>query len=142
MRLIEEYIKLPKENRQKHLKLKEKCVFRNSNSIADRGLLAYFLDTTLPKGSKIQLCHACHNGDCSNPNHLYWGTARENFQDMINNGGTNIHERTVLKYGTKSVRLIKQKAGKQGGLALKGKPKSKEHKIKIREAILEWHNGV
>ena len=29
------------------------------------------------------MCHACNNGKCSNPKHLYWGTASENRMDRV-----------------------------------------------------------
>lgn len=85
---IEIYIKKTKAERQQHLKLDEACVDRqqkntNNTSTQCKGLLAYVLNTTIPNGTAIKLCHACNNARCSNPNHLYWGTNSENMQDMI-----------------------------------------------------------
>ena len=68
---IEEYIRLSKEARQQHLKLDETCIERGAGSYYFKGLLAHQLDTTIPTGHKIHLCHACHNAQCGNPNHLY-----------------------------------------------------------------------
>lgn len=85
MILVEELIKLSKEERQKHLELSEPCHERGGNSIMFRGLLAYYLNTTIPKG-RILCCHACHNAKCSNPKHLYWGTDKENLEDSFLSG--------------------------------------------------------
>ena len=82
---IDEYIKLPKEERQKHICLDEECHLRNTYSLELRGLLAFYLDTNVPRGHKIVLAHACHNPDCSNPKHLYWASSRENSEDKMSN---------------------------------------------------------
>ena len=78
---VNEWILESKENRQFHLDLNEECLIRGGTSDECRGVLAQYLNTNIPKGMKIHLCHACHNGKCSNPKHLYWGTAGENIQD-------------------------------------------------------------
>lgn len=75
------YIQKPKSERQSHLDLSEPCICRGADSIQCRGLLAYYLDTTVPKTTKVVLAHACHNGDCNNPKHLYWASRSENEQD-------------------------------------------------------------
>jgi len=132
MKHIEEYITLSKADRQQHLKLDEACIERGAGSYYFKGLLAHLLDTTVPTGHKIHLCHACHNGQCGNPNHLYWGTAQENRQDQVTNGGKTIWERTVEKHGLEEAYKMQTKGNKSaGGKANKGKPKSEEHKRKI-----------
>ena len=131
-----------KEERQAHLKLDEQCWARGGNSTNHRGVLAEFLNTSIPKGRTI-LAHACNNGECSNPRHLYWATDRENIVEDGAKFGThnNPHARTVAKYGEDEARRMKNhgnqsKAGK-GNL---GKPKSEEHKKKIAEAIKRKYN--
>jgi hypothetical protein len=69
---IERYIRKTKKERQAHLRLKEPCIKRGGNSASYRGILAFFLDTTIPSGAKIHICHACDCELCSNPRHLYW----------------------------------------------------------------------
>lgn len=82
---IYNYIQRPLSERQSHLNLNEQCVELGGRSTEFRALLAYELKTTIPKGmSTAYLCHACNNGKCCNPKHLYWGTPRENVIDMTN----------------------------------------------------------
>ena len=142
MKHIEEYIQLPFEERQKHLRLDEPCLERGGQSMYLKGLLAHIHDTTIPSGKKIHVCHACHNGKCSNPNHLYWGTARENKKDADNNGGKSIWEKMIDKYGIEEAkrRQIRNKeTASKNGKGNIGKTKSEEHKKKISEAIKKKH---
>lgn len=138
MKNIEKYILLEQRERQKHLKLDEDCIMRGGQSMYLKGLLAHILDTTIPSGKKILVCHACHNELCSNPNHLYWGTPSENLIDSYENGRKTIFEYMVAKYGEDEARKkqIKDKkhyskAGKKGG----SKIKKDSHKDKISVAI-------
>jgi hypothetical protein len=121
MILVEDWIKESRENRTAHLQLDEACIERGGNSTVHRGVLAQYLNTNLP--SKVDLCHACHNDKCSNPKHLYWGTRKENVNDMMVN--RKIHGR-----GDKSI----------GGKANKGKPKTEEHKKNIAEKLKSLYN--
>jgi hypothetical protein len=139
MKQITEYILLPLIDRQTHLKLDEPCIERGGlkqfTSVMCRGLLAHILDTTIPRGSKIQLCHACHNGKCSNPFHLYWGTARENVLDARRNGITTIWEKTVAKYGLEKASKMQIRMGNAYGKGNKDKPKPAEQRKKISDSI-------
>lgn len=78
-----QYMAKTKEERQSHLDLSEPCILRGADSIQCRGLLAHFLDTSIPNDRQTVLAHACHNCDCNNPKHLYWGTRSENAFDMV-----------------------------------------------------------
>jgi hypothetical protein len=132
MKDIQEYITLPKAERQQHIQLTEDCVERGAGSYYFKGLLAHLLDTTVPTGHKIHLCHACNNAKCGNPNHLYWGTAQENRLDQVDRGtDKTIWERTVDKYGLEKAKEMNSRKGNTNGTGNKGKPKSEEHKRKI-----------
>lgn len=95
------------------MKLDEPCIERGDAtknglmaSQESRGLLAHIFDTTMPRGAKIICCHACHNKKCSNPNHLYWGTAKENNEDALANGGKTYWEKIVAKYGNEGAKQL------------------------------------
>lgn len=72
MKLIEEYIAETQVARQAHMDLDSLCTERGGNSTNHRGVLAQYLNTPI-YGRPADLCHACHNASCSNPQHLYWG---------------------------------------------------------------------
>lgn len=145
MKAIENYILLPIESRRSHLRLEEPCIIRGGDSFQMRGLLAHILNTTIPTNSKqrILVCHACHNGKCGNPYHLYWGTHYENRLDSISNGGhLSPYHFNVEKYGVeyaKSKNRRSYKSASSSGKGNKGKPKSDEHKKRISESIKKHH---
>lgn len=140
---LKEYIKLPKEERQQHTDLSAPCVERGGNSTNHKGVLAQYLNTTIPSG-RILLCHACGNGKCSEPRHLYWGTDKENIVEDGIKFGTwkSPHQRMLEKHGTDTVTEIKSSVmiGNTNGTGNKGKPKSEEHKRKIAESIRTKYN--
>ena len=151
MILIEEYIKLDKTKRQEHLRLDDPCIERGGPTNGGlssycKGLMSHVMDTTIPSGHTIHVCHACNNAKCSNPNHLYWGTAKENREDQIAVGDLTIWERTVVKYGLEEARrMASERSNKdscsKGGKAGKGKPKSEEQKKKIAASMLGKRNA-
>lgn len=130
------YIQKPLEERQKHIDLSECCLERGGSSTNHKGVLAQYLDTTIP-GLGVDLCHACGNGKCSNPRHLYWGTRKENVHDAIVHGTfKTAWQRRVEKYGLEEAKRMNALGDKSaGGRGNKGKPKSLEHRRKISEAI-------
>jgi hypothetical protein len=136
MLLIEEYIIQSKADRQKHIDLNDPCIERGGPTKGGlssycKGLLAHLFDTTIPSGHKIHVCHACNNEKCSNPKHLYWGTAQENRLDQ--GEGNSVWDRMIKKYGYEEACKLNAKGrnGNQNGSGNKGKPKSEEHKAKI-----------
>lgn len=142
MLLIEEYITRSREERQRHIDLTDLCVERGGPqkgglSSYCKGLMAHLLDTTIPSGHKIHVCHACNNEKCSNPKHLYWGTASENSHDRMKNGDKTIFDKMVEKYGYEEACRMnaKGKKGNTNGSGNKGKPLSEDQKKKISESI-------
>lgn len=117
MKDIYEYIKIPQQDRQNHLKMDEPCIERGGPHKAVssycKGLLAHILDTTIPSGMRIYVCHACHNWKCSNPYHLYWGTPRENRLDGLANGSPSAWQHVVNKYGIEEAKRIMTENGKK-----------------------------
>jgi len=141
MKNIIEFISESREVRQQHLCLDEECCERGGNSTNHKGVLAQYLETTIPSG-RILLCHACNNPKCSNPRHLYWGTDKENII-LDNPKWKSVWVRSVDKYGEEEARKINGRGNKAaGGAAGKGRPKSEEHKRKIAEAIRKKHSNT
>jgi hypothetical protein len=132
---IRNYIALNRDDRRKHLKLDEPCSEIGGSSGQFRGLLAYHLRTTIPVGRSIHLCHACHNGKCSNVNHLYWGTQSDNSIDIRENGTKTVYQRTRDKYGEEAHDLIVKEYSSKGGLGNKDNVLNPDHKKKISESL-------
>jgi hypothetical protein len=131
------FISLPKESRQSHLDLTGDCLERGGNSTNHKGVLAQFMNSTIPTG-RILLCHACHNEKCSNPKHLYWGTDKENLNDAIENGTyKSIWQKLVDKHGIEKAHEMRKAYSNtsKAGMGNKGKNKSEEHKRKISESL-------
>ncbi len=143
---VTEFIKQSREDRRVHLQLDEACCERGGTSTQHKGVLAEFLETTIPSG-RILLCHACHNGKCSNPKHLYWGTDKDNLAiDREEQGGHKTPwQRMIDKYGEEEAHRIQRENAKSsasaGGKARKGKTLTEEHKKKIAESIKRKYNS-
>lgn len=138
---ITEFITRSREDRQAHLQLTQPCCERGGNSTNHKGVLAQYLDTTIPAG-RILLCHACNNEKCSNPTHLYWGTDKENIT-LDNPNWKTVWERKVDKYGYEEACKMQSRGNKSlGGKAGKGKILSEEHKRKIAESIKRKYNKL
>lgn len=137
------YMSLSKNERQSHLKLTQPCIERGGNSTNHRGVLAQYLNTIIPMGRIAVLAHACNNRKCSNPEHLYWATDRENIVEDGEEFGTwkPLWNRMVEKHGeTKAKEIQKNKSDQsKAGKGNKGKPKSDEHKKKISESVRRRH---
>ena len=128
------------DDRTSHLNLQTECREIGGNSTSFKGMLSHILNVTIPTGNKINLCHKCHNGKCSNPDHLYYGTSQENKKDYLDNGGKTVWEHMVFKYGYIEACKMNSKGDKsKGGKANKGKPKTAEHRKKISESIKLKH---
>lgn len=63
-------------------------------------------------GEKSHTLHSCHNPRCVNPNHLRWGSARENVHDRMNSGRSMRGEAHVsAKLTEQTVREIRSSSG-------------------------------
>lgn len=141
---VSDMVRLPKQDRIAHLALDEPCIERGGNSVTHRGVLAEYLNTNIPEKSKgkICVCHACNNGKCSNPRHLYWGTYVDNNRDAFENGKPNVYEATVKKYGAGFYKEIHVMRAVAGGKASKGRVLSDIHKLKISQSVkTNWSTG-
>lgn len=136
MSSVEVYLRESRDSRRSHLDLNSVCMERGGNSTIHRGVLAQYLNTFI-FGKPAELCHACHNPNCSNPRHIYWGTRSDNIQDTKDNGTfKSPWERTVEKYGYEEACKINARGNKSaGGKANKGKSKTEEHKNNISESL-------
>lgn len=111
-----------KHERQSHIDLSENCIERGGCSTNHKGVLAQYLETTIPNGKKAFLCHACNNENCSNPKHLYWGTPKENVQDAINCG-------TFYAKGSKKGWKQSDEAKAKISRSLTGRPSNNQHGV-------------
>jgi hypothetical protein len=136
MLCVQTYLKESRDSRRSHLDLKSDCIERGGNSTNHRGVLAQYLDTQI-FGKPADLCHACHNPNCSNPKHLYWGTRSDNVQDAKDNGTfKSPWDNKVEKYGYEEACRMNSRGDKSvGGKANKGKPKKEEHKKNISNSL-------
>jgi hypothetical protein len=135
---IIDHMLLSREERRSHLALELPCVERGGKSVEFRGLLAATLGTTIPETHTTLLCHACNNEKCSNPNHLYWGTHKDNYIDRVDHTGMTLWEQNVAKNGYEAACASQSRGVEQARKAGKGnagKPKSPEHRAKIAQAL-------
>lgn len=142
------YMELSRENRRAHLSLSDSCIERGGNSWEFRGLLAYFLKTTISARGAL-LCHACNNGKCSNPVHLYWGNSNDNVVLDPKEAGdfVGVWKRTVEKYGLEAAQELARTRDTTKATAVsmeknRGVPKSLEHREKIAQATRIYYEKV
>lgn len=108
----QEYLTTPLATRQMHLVLDEPCQERGGTSQHHKGVLAQYIGSPI-YGKPADLCHACHNGKCSNPKHLYWGSRSENMKDAYRNGNKTGYERLVEKIGEEATRALFSERAKE-----------------------------
>lgn len=76
---------------------------------AHRFSWAFHTQSRIPKGMFI--CHSCDNPRCVNPAHLWMGTLRENYEDMVRKGrrstqrGENSHRAKLTEEEAKQILL-------------------------------------
>ena len=132
------WIKEELEKRIAHIDADEPCIERGGNSTVHRGILAQYLNSNIVE--KVDLCHYCGNGKCSNPKHLYWGTRKENIDDSVRhgtkrNGWSSLVERLGENGAREHMRNIANPS--KAGAANKGKAKSLEHRQKISASVAQ-----
>lgn len=60
----------------------------------------------IPKG--LIVCHTCDNRKCTNPDHLWLGTHKENTQDKISKGRSNLAKGSDLKVSKLNEEQVKE----------------------------------
>lgn len=137
MRKVEDLLtSTTREERRAHLRLELPCDLRGGTSVAFRGLLAHALNTTIPVSKEVFLCHACNNGGCSNWQHLYWGTRKDNGRDYRESPGwISTWQKTVAKHGEDNARQLVSKAGKSKNSYGGGTPYSLERFVEMKNII-------
>ena len=127
---IRKYLERPLSERQSHLNLEEDCIEIGGDSRTSRGLMAHTFKTTL-NWHKAHVCHACGNSKCSNVNHMYWGSPKENHADQrIHGTYSSPYQRMVNKYG-------EDEAKKKMSEIAKRRDRSKENIIILDEDIIK-----
>jgi hypothetical protein len=141
---IHDHMKLSREERRSRLKLDEPCLeIGGYDSREYRGLLAHTLKTTIPTDRKIMLCHACNNHGCSNTNHLYWGSGKDNHLDQVLAGTyKSIYDKSLKKFGAEEWSKKLSDGGRKGGKAGAGKTRRTEDDLKrVADAIASIPEG-
>lgn len=96
---------------------------QNVQKLAHREMLKY--STGLNPDKNILACHKCDNPKCINPDHLFWGTSRENRQDMFNKNRQPDFKKIrramskLSKYDVNEIRFLRKNGDSLNSIASK-----------------------
>lgn len=95
-------------------------------SMMGKSLMVHKLSYKLFKGNIYKpkfVCHTCDNKKCFNPEHLFLGTAKENYDDMVKKGRARFQKKRLNYPG---IKLTKDKVLEIKSLINEGKYYYKE----------------
>lgn len=134
---IKDYMKRGRDERRSHLDLDDPCIEIGGDSRQFRSHLAFHLGTTIPKGMRVYLCHACNNDGCANPKHHYWGSPTDNLVDQYEcSNRQSVWEIRVAKHGIEGATAQQREAARKGGQAGGGKNKLTAAEIQDRRRVI------
>lgn len=76
-------------------------VYRNNRQVSVHRLIWEFYKGPIPQG--VQVLHKCDNPSCSNPEHLFLGTQKDNVHDCMNKGRFVWGEKNGMAKITRSI---------------------------------------
>lgn len=143
----------------KHIKIGDPTSSIEGQKVKAQANLKNYLNLSGKTSNKIHTCHLCksntkHGGKCVNPEHLYFGTVKENMNDMTpeersersRKGGYKTGKASAARNFTKEVR---ERSTRLGGKAAAKSPKGMNNQknkcvhcgyVGNPGNVVQWHN--